>query len=105
VDKRLKLWEEIIKSEGYTLDHRKYEFWDNVPTAVKEGEEIPLAVYYVDKQQNDCIVTAKDIVANKANFYTLRRYHRQNKEYYIPDFEIEIKWKGKTCTLIPVFLY
>jgi len=106
VDKRLKLWEEIIKSEGYTLDYRKYEYWDNVPTAVKEGEEIPLAVCFTDKLKNTCLITIRDIIANKKNFYILRKYHRQEQSYYIPEFDIKVNWKSnKICDLELIPLY
>lgn len=104
--KRLELWGKILQREGYHLKYGKYEYWDNVPIAVRDREEIPLAVSFINEFKSTCLVTARDIVANEKNFHILRRYHTQNQSYYMPDFEVKINWKNKkSCDLEPVFLY
>ncbi|GEM_PF-3451528 len=104
--KRIELWKKILRKEGYRLEYRRYEYWDNVPCAVKDGEKIPLAVSFINEFKNTCLVTARDIVASEKNFRILRRYHKQDQSYYIPDFEVKINWKNnEVCDLEPVFLH
>jgi len=106
VDKRFRLWKHIIKDEGYSLKYGEYEDWANVPIAVKDDEEIPLAVCFTDKLKNTCLITIRDIIANKKNFYILRKYHRQEQSYYIPEFDIKVNWKSnKICDLELIPLY
>nr|PZN02003.1 MAG: hypothetical protein DIU66_10565 [Bacillota bacterium] len=104
--KRIEFWKKILQKEGYRLEYKDYEYWDNVPYAIKEGEEIPLALSFVNKFNSICLVTARDIIANEKNFRILRKYHIQNQSHYIPDFEVKINWKNsKVCDLETVFLH
>jgi hypothetical protein len=36
--------EKWLKGEGYEIEYKKFVYWDNVPHAVKDDEEIPLAL-------------------------------------------------------------
>lgn len=98
---RLQRWKKLIENEGYHLEYKEYENWGQVPHAIRDSTEIPLAIS--DEKGN--IITADKIIANIKNFRILKRAYEQSQSIYIPEFDVLVRKVNKDLYDLDVFFY